>query len=92
MAAYGATNTTWSQSTLTYNNRPLSGTTVLGTVSVSGTAQNWYEMDLTNYLKAEKAAGRNTVTVVLKNLQTGDPFTYFYATESGVNRPHLVVT
>jgi hypothetical protein len=73
-------------------NRPLSGTTALATVSISGTTPLWREWDLTSYFKAEKAAGRNVVTIVLKNLQSGDPFTVFNSSEATTNKPQLVIT
>jgi hypothetical protein len=33
----------------------------------TGTTKKWYELDVTSFLKSEKAAGRNVVTLVLKN-------------------------
>ena len=45
-----AANTTWTETGLTWNNRPPPGTTVRGTGTVTGTAGKWYEVDLTAFL------------------------------------------
>ena len=88
---YNASNTTWTESGLTWNNRPLPGTTSRGTIAVSGTTAKWYELDLTSFLKAEKAAGRNLVTLVLRNLTSTDAQTIFNSDENAGNKPQLVL-
>ena len=58
------------------------------------TLQRWYELDVTAYLQAEKAAGRNVVTLALKNLTNSTPYVQFVSrtvTPLG-NRPQLVIT
>jgi hypothetical protein len=56
---YSADNTAWSESGLTWNTKPAAGTAARGSVTVSGTTGKWYELDLTTFLAAEKAAGRD---------------------------------
>ena len=56
----------WSESTITWNNKPASGTGALASFTVSGTATKSYDVDLTSYLKQKKAAGARFATVVLK--------------------------
>jgi endoglucanase len=90
-ACTGATCATWSEATITYNNRPVSGMTPLATTTVSGTAGNWYVWDLTAYLQAEKAAGRNVVTLVIKNPSASQNQAVFHSDEAGSNRPELVI-
>jgi mannose/cellobiose epimerase-like protein (N-acyl-D-glucosamine 2-epimerase family) len=85
------TGASWSQSTLTWNNRPAAGTWPLGSVTVTGTTARWYEIDVTSYLQAEKAAGRNRVTFVLRNMTDSDAMTSFASFETQGNWPELVI-
>jgi ELWxxDGT repeat protein len=89
---YDAANATWSEGGLTWDTRPAAGTASRGTVTVAGTTSQWYELDLTNFLKAEKAAGRNLVTLVLKSGVATSAQTIFASDEAAANRPELVVT
>jgi hypothetical protein len=88
---YSASNTGWSESGITWNNKPQAGTTVLASATVSGATSRWYELDLTRFLQAEKAAGRNLVTLVLKNASGGASRTIFNSDEAVSNRPQIVV-
>jgi glucose/arabinose dehydrogenase len=89
---YGASNTGWTESGLTWNNKPAAGSTLRASASVSGTTDRWYEFDLTSFLKAEKAAGRNLVTLVLKSPTNTDAAAVFNSGEASGNRPQLVIT
>jgi GH25 family lysozyme M1 (1,4-beta-N-acetylmuramidase) len=88
---FSAANTSWSEPGLTWNNRPTAGTTVRGSFTVAGTAANWYEVDLTSFLKSEFAAGRKKVTLVLKNAASSSAQTVF-ASDETANGPRLVLT
>jgi hypothetical protein len=88
---YFATNTTWSETGLTWNNKPASGTTIRGSLTVTGTTAKWYEVDLTSFLQSEFAAGHKVVTLVLKNPNTSSAQTAF-ASDETANGPQLVVT
>jgi hypothetical protein len=82
---------TWTESTLTWNNRPTAGGAQVGKLTVSGTSAKWYEVDLTGFLKAEKAAGRNTVSIALRGVATSTALSAF-ASDETANGPRLVVT
>jgi hypothetical protein len=90
VAAYGVSNTSWSESTLTWNNKPAAGTSALATVTVSGSADAWFEWDVTAYVKAEKAAGRNVVTLALIAPSTNSTPPSFDSREAS-NGPQLAV-
>jgi PKD repeat protein len=92
-AAYSVSNTSWTETGITWNNKPASGGTALATVTIvnSDTVSRWYEWDVTAYLQQEKAAGRNVVTLVLKNLANGSPFDRFNSKEAASNRPQVFV-
>jgi hypothetical protein len=93
-AAFPVSDTSWSESLITWNNKPAPGASALSTVTlVNGTtAARWYEWDLTAYLQAEKAAGRQRITLVLKSEGTSSPFASFRSREAGGNRPELVIS
>jgi hypothetical protein len=89
---YSCSDTTWSESGLTYDTRPASGTTALATATITDDVGRWYEWDLTAYLQAEKAAGHDLVTLVLKNPVASLNATLFNSDEATDNRPELVIT
>ena len=53
------TNTTWTETGITWNNKPASGTTALATVTIvnNSTTPRWYEWDVTAYLQAGEGGG-----------------------------------
>jgi hypothetical protein len=89
---YGVTNTSWSETTLTFNNRPTSGSTVLGTLVVSGTTGQWYQVDLSAYVQAQQAAGQTTIAIALKGAADTLPYATFRSRQSSTNKPELVIT
>lgn len=58
----------------------------------NSTTARWYEWDVTNYLRQEKTAGRNFVTLVLKNTSSSTVNDEFSAKETGPNAPQLAIT
>jgi hypothetical protein len=93
-AVYSVSSTTWTETGLTWNNKPASGTTALGTATIvnNSTTARWYELDVTAYLQAEKAAGRNVVTLALKNLANSTPYVSFTSKEgTAATRPQVLV-
>jgi hypothetical protein len=89
---YAVSNTSWGETTLTWNNRPASGTTVLGTIVASGTSGQWYEVDLTSHVQAQRAAGQTTIAIALKNPTDTLPYVAFRSRESSSNKPELVIS
>jgi O-glycosyl hydrolase/ankyrin repeat protein len=86
-----SSSSSWDENTLTWNNKP--GTSgVLATSTVNSTTQNWWEWDLTTFLKGEKAAGHNTVTLVLKGTTYATPVAIFKSDDAASNVPQLVIT
>lgn len=93
IAAFGlsAPNTAWNESTVTWNNKPATGAQI-ASVTFNNATQAAREWDLTAYLKSEKAAGRNAVTIVLRALDASTPAANFASDESTTNRPQLIVS
>ena len=93
LGVYGSSHTGWSESGITWNNRNPGATTAaaLATATISGTTAKWYELDVTSYLKAEKLAGRNTVTLVHRSA-TSTTAVATFAADGATNAPQLLVT
>ena len=89
---YNASNTTWSEGSVTFNSKLTSATTVRGGGTVAGITGKWYEIDLTTFLKAEKTAGRNVVTLVIKASAASPSTILFNSDEATTNRPELVLS
>jgi hypothetical protein len=90
-SVYPVSNTAWTETALTWNNKPPLGSPVLDTKTVNGTAFAWYEFDVTNYLAGEKRAGRNVVTLALHNPSTSATFIKLNSKEATTNKPELVI-
>ena len=82
--------TTWTETGITWNNRPAAGTR-LESVIVSGTTIALYSKDMTDYVASEKALGHNTVSFLLKNLTVTGPITIVCPRESTI-KPTLTIT
>ena len=87
---HSASNTSWTEGGLTWNNKPSAGSTVRGVITVVGMTPGWYEVDLTSFIQTELAAGRKVVTLVLKNPTITDAWPVFSSDETA-NGPRLVV-
>ncbi|MGN6421016.1 MAG: CBM96 family carbohydrate-binding protein [Pseudobacter sp.] len=91
IGVYAVSNITWSESTLTWNNKPPTGTG-LDTSTVTNTAYAYIPFDVTAYLQAELTAGRSKVSFAMKSLTAHDPRVFWNSREAGSNLPQLVVT
>ncbi len=90
MNAYAISDTTWSETGITWNNKPARGT-VLGSVTVSGNSYVYYEFDVSSYIISEKAAGRNVVSFALHNPSNSSQAIWMTSRESSGNSPQLVI-
>ena len=88
----GASTPTWTEGGLTWNARPGTVGLALAGVTVTGTTKQWYELDVTSFLKSEKAAGRNTVTLILRNPTQSNALVVFNSDDAASNKPQLVIT
>jgi hypothetical protein len=91
LGVFAAAATDWTESGLTWLNKPATGASAVGTATVSGTTKKWYEIDVTSFLKAEKAAGRNVVTLVRRSNTFTSTLCSFNSDEAAANGPQLVI-
>ncbi|QEC43938.1 DUF7594 domain-containing protein [Pseudobacter ginsenosidimutans] len=90
IGVYAVSNTTWNESTLTWNNKPASGTG-LDTNTVTNTAYAYITFDVTSYVQSELAASRIKLSFAMKSLTAHDPRVFWNSKEAGSNPPQLVV-
>jgi hypothetical protein len=81
----------WTETGLTWNNKPAAETPTWATFAVSGTTRTWYEVDITPQVQARRAAGQTSVAIALKGTADTLPYAAFGARES-TNGPQLVIT
>jgi endoglucanase len=91
VGVFSVANTTWTENTLTWNNKPASGATALASATVSNAAYSYVTWDVTNYVKSEIAAGRKTISLAMKSQAAYDPRILWNASEAGNNPPQLVI-
>jgi hypothetical protein len=91
-ALYSVSNTTWSETSITWNNKPVAGTTALSTTTITNNVARFYEWDVTAFIRSEKSAGRNVISLAMKNPQTSSPYAIFNSREASSNKPQLVIT
>lgn len=89
--AFAASSTSWAETGVNWSNKPAATGSSLGEVAVAGTTAAWYTMDLTAWLKAQKAAGKTAVSLILTSPVATSAAAVFSSDESSTNRPELVV-
>jgi hypothetical protein len=89
---HAVANTAWTESGISWANQPALGN-ALGSFTVAGGHSGaWVEVDVTAYVKAEKYAGRNTVSFGLKNATTSSTTVQIHSREAAFNQPQLIIT
>ena len=58
--------------------------------NVSGTAGQWYDIDLTSYAQAQRTAGAKKISIALKGNVDTKPYATFSSRESAVH-PQLLI-
>jgi len=81
---------TFDQSTITYNNAPVTGV-VANSVIVPNSTPQVYTIDLTHYVQADVAAGQTQVTIALVGDSPQAQYAGFASTNFGSNAPGLSV-
>jgi len=87
---FGSADTTWSESSITWHNRPAADTDRLAAIVVNSTASQWYEVDLTEYVQSRRAGGAAAATLVLRGAEDTLPYASFSSRETP-QQPLLVV-
>lgn len=91
VAAYGVTDTSWLEAALTWTTRPPRGSTELASAVAASTSRSWHEWDVTDYVKAERAAGRTALGFALITSVATQPYASFSSRSASSNRPELLI-
>jgi hypothetical protein len=81
----------WNPHQITWNSRPASAAQPIATTTITDATMRWYSLDVTSYLKAQKAAGRTSVTLVLKMTTEGSKRVLFNSDDAAANQPQLQI-
>lgn len=92
VGAFAVSNTSWTESTITWNNKPASASSTLATATVTDATARYYNWNITSYIQSEKAAGHTKVSFVLKNQQETQGRVLWNSKETGSNAPQLTIT
>lgn len=92
VGAYTVSNTSWTESAITWNNKPASATSALATATVTDATARYYNWNVASYIQSELAAGRTKVSFVLKNQQETQGRLLWNSKETGSNAPQLSIT
>ena len=91
--AHSVSSNSWSETGLTWNNKPARSAARLGGVVNLGPTAQYYEFDVTSFVHAQRAAGITSVSLALEmGLATDAGPDVFNSREATGNRPQLVVT
>lgn len=88
---FSSANTTWTESAITWNNKPATSATALALATVTDATARYYTWDVTDYVRNEVASGRRVVTLVMKSIPEHNPRTLWSSKETGSNPPQLAV-
>lgn len=92
IGVFSVANTSWTETGLTWNNKPATSSSALTTVTITDSIARYYSWDITAYINSEKAAGRNAISLALINSSISTPRIVFNSKETGSNAPQLVIT
>lgn len=90
---YAAANTTWSESSLTWTNAPGVTGGSLGSYTLTNlNTYQWYNIDITTYVKAQIAAGATKISLCLQESTNVNSYIMINSDENASNQPLLTVT
>jgi len=88
---YVVNDTSWDERTLTWNTRPALGK-VLRSLTVEASAPQWVYVDVTKFVRAERQAGRNVISLALRSVAHTSAYAEFQSREAGNTGPRLMIT
>jgi phosphatidylinositol-3-phosphatase len=87
---FAVADTGWTETSVTWKNKPKMGN-LLGTTTAASTQYGWFEVDVTSYVRAQRQAGRATISLGLHNPKRTTPRFRIHSREAADFRPELVV-
>jgi pectate lyase len=80
----------WQEMNLTWKNAPNLDQTILTSINVNNTENQWWEIDLTAYVQSQKASGNSIISLVLYSANEGAPTMYIKSREHN-DAPQLII-
>jgi hypothetical protein len=90
-SVFSVADTTWGETTITWNNQPAMGGTALSTVNMTLTAQ-YREWDVTAYVQAQKTAGASLISLGIKSATDSNETQTTFNSREGTNKPVLIIS
>src|SRR5206468_48243 len=78
---FAVADNSWAEDAITFNTAPAASGSALDTATVTGSTGNWYEFDVTNYLRQQKAAGATAVSFQVRGTVTSEGYAGFNSDE-----------
>ena len=89
---HGVASQAWGETTITFNNKPVALAEIIGTKTITGASDQYYEIDVTAYVSSAKSGGATAVTFqIVGTTEFGNNYTDFNSREAATNKPQLVV-
>jgi hypothetical protein len=89
--AFAVNDSTWGETTITFNQRPPLGGSISATIQAASTTEVWYELDVTSYIVAEQAAHHGLTTIGLRAIDNNGTRIDLRAREAGANPAQLII-
>jgi hypothetical protein len=90
VSVFGVADTSWGETTITWNTRPALGA-ALGRITVPDPTPRWFEVDVTNYVRAQVAAGRRLVSFAFTAPAVTTAYIALNSLQASTNKPQLVI-
>ena len=88
---YPVADASWGELTITWNNKPALGIR-LATTNVSRGSSQWYQFDVTSYVKSQQAAGQSTVSLAFHDQRNNEnALVNINSRENSTNNPALII-
>jgi hypothetical protein len=91
VAVGSVATTSWSETGITWNNKPAIGGT-LASGTVASTTLTRLDFDVTGYIKSQRSAGKTTVSFAVQGTTSTSAVASFNSREASSNKPRLVIT
>lgn len=94
VGVYGVSSTIWNENTISWNNKPVAENELITSAIVNAlpTAPQYYEWDVSEYVKNIKNGGSNQISFLLANPEVTTSYVYFNSKEASGNRPQLIIS
>ncbi len=94
VGVYEVSNTTWNENTITWNNKPVTENIPLASTIVNAlpTSPQYYEWDVSEYIKSIKEGGGDQVSFLLANQEVTTSYVFFNSKEASGNKPQLIIS